>query len=231
MQLAKYLEAADLALALAVAAQPQPPPLVKLHLRPLEQGFMPNIRNGGCVVLRDKKPSPDVPIAHDLLPKGPEMKKMLAAANARGDSVGILEHDRDAFHPHFKRVKPYQPPGLYRIRISLWSFQWDKGKVLPAKKTEAGSLVVNGRLLGYFDAPSLKSQVHEIVAWLNPGEEVRFNAASLGHAGVGQTKGRAAGYVGPGVAIDWFEVEGPLNRALALRESSASVRRVASGPG
>src|SRR5207245_1618481 len=121
----------------------------------------------------------------------------------------IFRHDDEAFHVQFNRAKPYQA-GLYRIRISLWSFQWDKGQVLPLKQPGAGSLVVNGRLLGYFDAPSLKSQVHEVVAWLNPGEVINFNAASLGRGGVAQTNGRAAGYAGPGIAMDWFEVEGPL---------------------
>ena len=56
-------------------------------------------------------------------------------------------------------------PGRYRVRTSLWSFQWDKGKVLPARGTEAARLSIvqltgDGRggghpstVLGYYDAP------------------------------------------------------------------------------
>src|SRR5207248_7827126 len=73
----------------------------------------------------------------------------------------------------------------YRVRTSLWSFQWDKGQVLPSRGTEAGRLSVvqltgDGRggqhpsyVLGYFDAPSINSQEHELVTWLNRSEERR----------------------------------------------------------
>ena len=48
-----------------------------------------------------------------------------------GSSVGLFRHEDESFNPYFiEFVTIY--PGRYRVRTSLWSFQWDKGKVLAA---------------------------------------------------------------------------------------------------
>ena len=71
---------------------------------------------------------------------------------------------------------------------------------------------LKGEPIGYFDAPSLEPKVHEFRTWLNPGEKVSFHAMTLPARGArngGQSEGILS-YEGPGVAFDWFEVEGPL---------------------
>ncbi len=71
---------------------------------------------------------------------------------------------------------------------------------------------LKGEPLGYFDAPSLKPKTHEFKVWLNPGERVSFHAMTLPASaapGGGPSDG-ILDYDGPGVAYDWFEVEGPL---------------------
>ncbi len=71
---------------------------------------------------------------------------------------------------------------------------------------------LKGEPLGYFDAPSLKPKRHEFKVWLNPGERVSFHAMTLPASaapGGGPSDG-ILDYEGPGVAYDWFEVEGPL---------------------
>ena len=91
-----------------------------------------------------------------------------------GASVGVFRHEDESVSPYFmEHVTIY--PGRYRVRTSLWSFQWDKGEVLPARGTEAGRLSVvqltgDGRggqhpsyVLGFFDAPSLEPQEHELI--------------------------------------------------------------------
>jgi hypothetical protein len=210
VQLTKYLETADLALDQAIAVTAHPPARVKIRLGPLDRGFVGPLGvlgKGSVVPLLDKKPSPDFPLLDERI-KLPDVKKILAKS-PKMDAVGVLQHDALEFHPSFK--PKLDNAGLYKIRISLWSFQWDKGKVLPGQKTESASLQIkNGRLLGYFDAPSFKPQVHEFVTRLHPGEEIRFNAASLRRVNVAQTKGNVTTFVGPGIAVDWFEVEGPL---------------------
>ena len=71
---------------------------------------------------------------------------------------------------------------------------------------------LNGVPLGYFDAPSLKPTVHEFKVWLNPGERVSFHVMTLpaSSAPGGGFSDGIRDYDGPGVAYDWFEVEGPL---------------------
>src|SRR5262249_18417057 len=110
----------------------------------------------------------------------------------------------------------------YRLTTSLWSFQWDRGKVLPARGTEAARLSIvqltgDGRggghpstVLGYYDAPSMKEQVHEVVTWLNTRETIGFNTASLPPTATSARKERAMAFTGPGIACDYLDVEGPL---------------------
>ena len=123
-------------------------------------------------------------------------------------TVGVFRHEDEAFLPRFQFAPLYS--GRYRLRVSLWSFFWDKGDVKPNPRTEAASLIAEGHTLGYFDAPSLKPTVHEVEVWLNAGEMLRFNAASLWPTRVSERPGRAAEYQGPGMAVDWLDVEGPL---------------------
>ena len=71
---------------------------------------------------------------------------------------------------------------------------------------------LHGNPLGYFDAPSLQPTTHEFTVWLNPGDKISFHALSLPISGPSSSP-HALGpldYEGPGVAYDWFEVEGPL---------------------
>ena len=124
--------------------------------------------------------------------------------------------------PVLQRVRRDLPRPL-PVRTSLWSFQWDKGKVLPSRGTEAArlsivQLVGDGRggghpstVLGYYDAPSLTEQKHEIVTWLNPRETIGFNTASLAPAANYCSKKRAMEFTGPGIACDYLDVEGPLH--------------------
>ncbi len=59
----------------------------------------------------------------------------------------------------------------------------------------------------------MESAEEELVAWLDAQESVVFDPVSIPWIGlrIGQVAGRAAKHVGPGVAIDWFEIEGPIN--------------------
>ncbi|NBV20994.1 MAG: DUF1587 domain-containing protein, partial [Proteobacteria bacterium] len=111
--------------------------------------------------------------------------------------------------------------GLYRMRLSLWGFQWNQGKPEPCAAPQAAVLRAHeegkqqegGRLLSAFTAPSLESNEQEITTWLEAHESIVVDPVSVPWLGlrIGQIAGRAAKHVGPGVALDWFEIEGPLN--------------------
>jgi hypothetical protein len=223
VNLATYVEAADKTLDLAIANRPTAPPVRKRRLTLMGNGgFVTEIvMNGDGVLLKDMKPDPDFP------PAG-EYKHFDQSAHVRMGlfptdvSVGLFRHEDESFSPYFAaQVTIY--PGRYRVRTSLWSFKWDKGKVLPARGTEAGRLSVvqltgDGRggqhpsyVLGYYDAPSLAPHQVELTTWMNQNEIIGFNASSLAPAANYARKGHAMSFTGPGIACDWLDIEGPLN--------------------
>ena len=71
---------------------------------------------------------------------------------------------------------------------------------------------VKGTTIGYFDAVSLKPKTYEFKVWLNPGDRVSFHAMTLSANGAANyaTQDGVRSYEGPGIAYDWFEVEGPM---------------------
>jgi hypothetical protein len=223
VNMAKYLEAADRALDMAIATQPKAPTVVKQRISLANpHGFVAHVlMHGDGVLLKDKKPDPDFPPAgaHMHLDQGAH-ERMGSFNN--GSTVGLFRCEDESFNPYFiEFVTIY--PGRYRVRTSLWSFKWDRGKVLEARGTEAARLSIvqltgDGRggghpstVLGYYDAPSLKEKVHEFVTWLNPREIIGFNAASLAPGANTRGKNRAMGFTGPGIACDYLDIEGPLH--------------------
>jgi hypothetical protein len=222
---AKYLEAADCILDLAVATRPRPPTVQKRRISLANRGgFVAHVvLNGDGVLLKDKQPDPDFPPAGEQAHIDEGAHERMGSFET-GSSVGLFRHEDESLSPYFiEHVTIY--PGRYRVRTSLWSFQWDKGQVLPARGTEAARLSVvqltgDGRggqhpsyVLGYFDAPSLESREHELITWLNHNEIIGFNTASLAPVANYSRKGRAMAFTGPGIACDWLEIEGPLHDA------------------
>ena len=208
VQLAKYLEAAEVALDRAIAKWAAPPEVPRVKMYPSDQyDFMVLLTNSDCVFLKDKKFDPRIPLIEDKWNNLGDMIK--AGVFKEPSAVGVFRHQDEAFQARFNRFSPIHA-GHYRIRFSVWSYWWEKGEVKPAPRTGAVGLYYGARLLGHFDAPTLASTVHEIDAWLEPGEYIMLNPASLWPTRVSELKGRNAQYVGPGIGIDWLEVEGPL---------------------
>jgi len=223
VNLARYVEAADRILDQAIATRPQPPTVTRQRISLANPpGFVAHVlMNGDGVLLKNKQPDPDFPPAgaQNHLDQGAH-ERMGSFRN--GASVGLFRHEDESFHPYFiEFVTLY--PGMYRLRTSLWSFQWERGKVLPGRGTEAARLSIvqlggDGRggghpstVLGYYDAPSLREQEHEVLQWLNFKETIGFNAASLAPVANYSRPGRAMAFTGPGIVCDWFDVEGPLH--------------------
>ncbi|PAW86889.1 MAG: hypothetical protein B9S33_07265 [Pedosphaera sp. Tous-C6FEB] len=97
-------------------------------------------------------------------------------------------------------------PGRYRIRISASGFQTD-GK--PATfRVYGGNFNVGGKtkLLGHFEVPADKPTVVEMVERLDG----RGDTLKVMSYGTIPWQNKAEEYTGPGFAIQWLEVEGPL---------------------
>ncbi len=210
VQLAKYMEAADAALDAAIAPHAARPAYLRSHIPSgANHSLAAKTLVGQTVFLKDfKYDAWLMPIPKEKYEgQSPEKKKLLKEMVARPyqGSIGVFKAEETDFKPKF----PFTPvvAGRYKVRMSVWSFLWDKGEVKPSPRTEVGALVTRGRTLGYFDAPSLKPTVTEIEVWLEAQEEFHFNAASLLPAFL---FGRVSDYVRPGIAVDWLEAEGPL---------------------
>lgn len=105
----------------------------------------------------------------------------------------------------------YPPdPGKYRFRISASGYQ-SGGKPV-TYRVDAGRMWMTGNphLVGYFDAPPGKATVVEFVDTLEARGSVRILPYGLASAQAVHKIG-ADKYEGPGLAVQWLEVEGPLH--------------------
>jgi hypothetical protein len=100
--------------------------------------------------------------------------------------------------------------GRYRFRISASGYQ-SVGKPV-TYRLDAGNLSMTGRpsLVGYFDAPQDKPDVVEFEMHLEPTNTLRIHPYGLATAQTVNKIG-ADQFEGPGLAVHWVEVEGPLN--------------------
>ncbi|MEY2598489.1 MAG: hypothetical protein RLZZ142_748 [Verrucomicrobiota bacterium] len=240
VHLNRYIDAVDVALTAAIATRQTPPPVYRKRFYPTsgtETWHL--IGDGNAVLLTDKKfdplcPLPDPekriqdnnPIDRAYQVERHKLVDSLKLQNFQG-AVGFFSGPVDK---DWRRSLQFAPvhSGFYRIRTSSWSFWWDKGDVRPSPKPASFMLSVwlpepglrhdhsAARSLGLFDTASLESRVQEIQCWLEADEELLFEPGTLtGFAPktgrfVSSEPGSAATYSGPGIALDWFEVEGPI---------------------
>jgi mono/diheme cytochrome c family protein len=235
VHLAKYMDAAEAALRQAVATRAAPPPVYRKRVYPTQITETWNwLARGDAVLLKDKQHDPYLPLPDPERNafEGPERAargKIVDALTLRDyeGTVGVFSGPVDndwRFPLHFAPVHA----GRYRVRLSAWSFLWSQGRVEPAPRTESFMLSLwlpepgprypqsPARTLGMFDAPSIESRVIDFTRWMEVDEELLFEVGTLTGFGKGvgrwvsQEKGSTSAYVGPGIAIDWLEVEGPL---------------------
>ncbi len=103
-----------------------------------------------------------------------------------------------------------QEGGWYRFRISASAFQ-SPGKPVTFRVT-AGNTRLTGKsgLVGYFDAPPGEPKVFEFVRYMEPKTTISILPYGLAGANTVKQVGGDA-YEGPGLAVQYVEVEGPLN--------------------
>jgi hypothetical protein len=111
-------------------------------------------------------------------------------------------------------LNQFYPPdrGRYRFRISAQAFQ-SGGKPV-AFRVEAGPMLMGTKnhLVGYFDAPADEPKVFEFVDALEARSSIRILPYGLTSAQAVHKVGADA-WDGPGLAVQWVEVEGPLHES------------------
>lgn len=236
VHLAAYAAAAEEALTRAIATRNTPPPVVTRRIYPAGLfKFGGNLVQGNFVLLKDGQPDPALPIRGGY----DEIEWYISAPDSDADlderkqvfkdndvarsqsSVGLLVPNLAGYEAALNVAPVY--PGEYQMRLSLWGFHWNQGMVEPVPASQAavlrgheeGKQQEGGRLLATLTAPSLAARDHEIVAWLDAHESIVLDPISIPWRGlqVRQIGGRTAKHVGPGVALDWFEIEGPIHKS------------------
>jgi hypothetical protein len=103
-----------------------------------------------------------------------------------------------------------QDRGHYRFRIAASGFQ-SAGKPV-VFRVDAGPMLMatKSHLVSYFDAQADKPTIAEFVDRLEARSTIRIHPYGLANAQAVHKIG-ADKYAGPGLAIHWVEVEGPLN--------------------
>ncbi len=221
VNLAKYIEVADRVLKVAIAVQPTPPEVKTQRISLANpHGFVAHVlMNGDGVMLKNGQVDPAFPAAAEQnhLDQGAHERMGSFDSDA---SVGLFRHEDESFHPYFNSFVAIYP-AKYRLQTSLWSFQWDQGKILKGRGVEAArlsivTLTADGRggghpssLLTHLDAPAEGPQTHELSVWLNQNDTIGFNTASLAPAANYFKKRRAMEFTGPGIVCDYLIVEGP----------------------
>ncbi len=104
-----------------------------------------------------------------------------------------------------------QERGYYRFRISAAAIQSSNQPVVFRVWSGSGGMGgAKGHLVSYFDAPPDKPTVIEFVDHMEPRTSISILPYGLASSQTVHKTGADA-WDGPGLAIDWIEVEGPLN--------------------
>jgi hypothetical protein len=114
---------------------------------------------------------------------------------------------------HNVGISSFYPPdaGNFRFRISVSSIQSD-GKPVTFRVTTSGiPLSGTSGLIGYFDAPPDKPTVFEFVRYMEPRTTITLLPYGLESANRVKLTGGEK-WAGPGLAVQYVEVEGPLNK-------------------
>jgi mono/diheme cytochrome c family protein len=225
--LAKVGEAIDRALDAATAKYSVPPEVFREKLYANQQYDFKNLMRGGDAVMltKDMKydwsrfPMPSATNADGPYPKGKWELGGKYKGLGEAEKAGVFKEPSTVgmtrtFGESFQGRMGFAPihAGRYRIGVSAWSYWWDKGEVKPAPRSGAVGVYLGGNLLGTFDAPSLKPTFTHIDVDLSPTENGFIKAAGISFwdAHVYFSQGQIAAYTGPGVAIDYVSIEGPL---------------------
>jgi len=237
VHLNQFMDAADLALTAATATRSTPPPVLRKRYGAAEGSESWGwVGRGDAVLLKDKQFDPVLPLPEpeeSLWGKEGDAnikrrRKLLGNQlreypHAVGYFTGPVER---TFSTSLQFAPVYA--GTYRVRTSAWGFWWDRGLIEKPHRNETFMLSVwlpsegprfthsPARRIGMYDAPSLESRVQEYTGWFDVNEELLFEMGTptgyeKNHGRwVSQSNGSCTVYSGPGIALDWFEVEGPL---------------------
>jgi hypothetical protein len=226
VQLARYMEVADLALDMATATPPEPPAPAKVRFSASANFGEAFWRGDTIFITKDRTWNREYP-GPQTSPSDYDAKMTRVADNP--ETVGVFRPEFYKFPYKFwtgyRRIVAAPVAGWYRFRISLWSFRFDRGAIKPASAPQVALLRAGPRPAAYVDAPSWEPKVHDVELWLEKNELPGFSAHSLvfepPHGGLPGLEKQSK----HGIAIDWAEMEGPIARPRRPLVEDADPRR------
>jgi len=220
-----YLAAVDLALDLATPDLVERPAVFKYRYSPWH-----NTRMGGkeCdlmihVMIQHRTCIGLIGMERDPTLKAVDGYKLLDD-EPKSTALGFFRHmDGDS---NYGLAASPMLSGFHKLRVSGYSFGWDKTKVVPTQRH--GALWWGRRSTmqhyGTVDLPPNQAAVREVTTWVERGgyrgggqDTISFNPASCEKIrDFGSDKATGLGTHGPpmdaqGVAIEWLELEGPIH--------------------
>jgi len=133
----------------------------------------------------------------------------------RNPRLHLIRDDAVVFFNPGPRAAPllgFRPSarGRYRFRISASGYQTNRPMTMAVYGGDIAGREGAAHLIGYFDVPSDRPAVVTFEDRLGPPREtIKLVPYGLGN-GIYQGGGDASSYRGPGLAVQWVEIEGPL---------------------
>lgn len=192
LQIEKYLEAADAALDAAVD--------LRMQIELKKERFS----------YKDQKSIQENLALPDLPPEDPKKKysrKRVFFRDVPDALVMFTDADYMLGLSNFKLRRG----ATYRIRLSAYSYQ-SAGEPVTAR-IYANDYSAGKRLLGAWDMPADKPRVVEVVARINRSEHLLLMPFGIGYDEKGQRlndSDTTKDFKGRGLAVQWMEIEGPL---------------------
>jgi Protein of unknown function (DUF1592)/Protein of unknown function (DUF1588)/Protein of unknown function (DUF1585)/Protein of unknown function (DUF1587)/Protein of unknown function (DUF1595)/Planctomycete cytochrome C len=221
-----YLAAVDRALDLATPDFVERPPVFKYRYRPWDNhrmegkecnlAFHISVQQRTCIGLVGMERDPTLKAVDGY---------RLEDAEPKSTALGFFRHEDADIYWALDAFPVLS--GWHKLRVSGYSFGWDAAaaKVVPTERH--GALTweksITGEHYGTVDLPPNKAAVSELTTWLERGggstgrDAIGFNPGSCEKIrDFGANKETGLGTFGPpcdaqGVAIEWFEIEGPFH--------------------
>jgi hypothetical protein len=190
LQMEKYLEAADVALDAAINLAPEPDPVNGHWLLKNEDGVRKNLD------------TPEGTLTNKNDPKSKHKHNVLELPD------GIVFFNEGYPAAEIKQTERH-PAGTYRIRVSAYGYQSQGRSVAMRVYSDNYREKI---LLGWFEIPPDAPRVVEFTAKLRANDHLRIEPTGTGVDDKGQNPYNIGikEFTGPGLALQWVEMEGPL---------------------
>ena len=124
----------------------------------------------------------------------------------------ILRQPNSAQAPWRIDNKRQHEPGWYRFRVRCRAVHFKDGQLLPPQRGHVAAInTAAQRVLGSFDVPTgPEGGIVEFTAWQHQDDLLEFHCSTLDDRNMPNAKKNpVAPYEAPGIAVDYFEIDGP----------------------